>query len=125
MPTLQLCLSADFEALCNDRCEQSGSFALITTTMPSATTNRLNDGWYHHNGPRKGTQSPPLAYAQDWCVTHQWSVVGSKAWITNTPEFKNVFDRPCVIAQIEDRLIKDDNALFPGLRARDLCKNGT
>ena len=123
MTTRQLCLSTDFETLCRNRCGQRGSFALITTTMPPATEDRLNGGWTYPYGSRKGSQSPPLAYAQDWRAFHQSLVTSSPTLITNTPEFRAAFDRPCMISEIEKRLMKDDNDRFPELRAKGMSKN--
>ena len=124
MTTLQLCLSTDFETLCQNRCGQRGSFVLISTDIPSVTEDRLNGGWTYPYGPRKGSQSPPLAYAQDWRVFHQWLVTSSPTLITNTPEFRAAFGRPCMISEIEKCLMKDDSDRFPELGSKGMSKNG-
>ena len=124
MKFIQLCRSQKFELSVKTHCHQSGTFALITTGSPTSTETRLNDGWCYWGGPRNGTKSPPLAYSDDWKVSAEWCVSLSVDVERILGAVRIRFDRPCIIAQIEDRLMKDDNAQFSDLGAKGMSKNG-
>ncbi len=122
---IDLCRSRAFESACYSMCGQSGTFALITTANPGSTQSRLNNGWLYVYGPRRGTRSPPLAYYDDWDIVATWSVdpnTDLKALLVGAVSAAS--DRPCLIGDIERRLMKDDNNCFPGLRANGMSQNG-
>ncbi len=121
---LLLYRSDKFENMCIDCCKQFGSAVLVRTNRPEFVSDRLNVGWpYTKDNPRVGTRSPPLAFYDDWHLCHSWNIINDIS-ITTLPEFWQTFDRPCMLAWIEKRLMQDDNKNFPELRAKRMSKNG-
>ena len=124
MKYFQICRSHNLEQFVNAHCRQSGSFVHITTQDPTSTETRLDDGWCYWGGPRRGTKTPPLAYFSDWKVVATWGVDLDADIYGLLRVIRRSFDRPCVIADIERRLMNDDKVLFPELNAKDISKNG-